>query len=287
MPILKRRELEALQWKILLSETWPNTKLAGLNGKTPKEAASDENLNIALTAAAYVLDAQTLSLGHFLDFSELDPELGLSELPHLEVNESSHFNTCSSMTQNRIPVKSLSNSQLMYIFNRALLIRHPRFLYDVLIEVLNRDECKKEVDLDRVYTTLTEICHKKNQREEMLTWIKKGQENSQSQPNKAFENEMQWKMRELSFRLEDTSDPELSDFMKEIWDKYGKKTPQIKEYLMAFAQAFELDLPWMSGASLLDAGDFGGNASGEGIWSPGDAAPDSDAGQKLWIPGQS
>ena len=56
---------------------------------------------------------------------------------------------------------------------------------------------------------------------------------------------------------------------------------------MAFAQAFELDLPWMSGASLQDAGDFGGNASGEGIWSPGDAAPDSDAGQKLWIPGQS
>jgi len=175
----------------------------------------------------------------------------------------------------------------MYIFNRALLIRHPRFLYDVLLEVLNRDECKKEVDLDRVYTTLTEICHKKNQREEMLSWIKKGQENSQSQPNKAFENEMQWKMRELSFRLEDTSDPELSDFMKEIWDKYGKKTPQIKEYLVAFAHAFELDVPWMSGASLLDTGEFSGKSSSEGLWSPGDSTPDTDAEQKLWIPGQS
>lgn len=287
MPILKRRELEALQWEKLLSDTWPNTKLSGLDGKTPKEAASDEDSKVALTAAAYVLDAQTLSLGHFLEFSELDPELGLTELPSLEVNESSHFNTCSSMTQNRIPAKELSNAQLMYIFNRALLIRHPRFLYDVLLEVLNRNDCKKEVDLDRVYTTLTEICHKKNQREEMLSWIKKGQENSQSQPNKTFENEMQWKMRELSFRLEDTSDPELSDFMKEIWDKYGKKTPQIKEYLVAFAHAFELDVPWMSGASLLDTGEFSGKSSSEGPWSPGDSTPDTDAEQKLWIPGQS
>jgi len=74
------------------------------------------------------------------------------------------------MTQNRIPVQELNNAQLMYIFNRALLIRHPRFLYDVLIEILSREECKKDVDLDRVYSTLTEICHKRNQREEMLSW---------------------------------------------------------------------------------------------------------------------
>jgi tetratricopeptide (TPR) repeat protein len=287
MPILKRRELEAEQWKVLLSKTWPETPLAGLDGKTPVEAAKDESLKVSLTAAVYVLDAQTLSLGHFLDFTELSPALEVSELPALEIDESSQFNTCSSMTQNRIPVKELSDRQLMYIFNRALLIRHPRFLYDVLIEVLSRDECKKEVDLDRVYTTLTEICHKKNQREEMLSWIHRGQENAQA--SQAFENELQWKMRELSFRLEDTSDPGLSDFMKEIWDKYGKKMPQIREYLKAFAQAFDLDLPWMKESSLLDTGDLAGNVSSEGIWAPGEATPEADSGSgsKLWLPGQS
>ena len=285
MPILKRRELEAAQWEKLLTETWPNTKLAGLGDKTPVEAASDESMKVALTAAVYVLDAQTLSLGHFLTFEELDSSLGVSELPPLAVDESSHFNTCSSMTQNRIPVKELIDPQLMYIFNRALLIRHPRFLYDVLIEVLSRDECKKEVDLDRVYSTLTEICHKRNQREEMLSWIQKGQENAKAQPENSFENELQWKMRELSFRLEDTADPELSDFMKQIWDQYGKKMPQIKEYLKAFAQAFGLDLPWMSESTMFESG----NVSSEGIWSPGEASPDTDAGSgsKLWLPGQS
>ncbi|WP_339730209.1 tetratricopeptide repeat protein [uncultured Gimesia sp.] len=285
MPIIKRRELEAQQWKILISETWSNTKLAGLDGKTPQEAVGNEELKIELTAAAYVLDAQVLALGHFLNFDELDPHLGISELPELSVDESSHFNTCSSMTQNRIPVKALTDPQLMYVFNRALLIRHPRFLYDVLIEILNRDECKKEVDLDRVYSTLTEICHKRNLREEMLSWIHKGQENARGQSDKAFESELQWKMRELSFRLEDTTDPELSGFMKQIWDRYGKKTPQIKEYLKAFAQAFDLDIPWMKEAILLDAG----HTTAEGIWSPGEGAPDdaSDSGQKLWLPGQS
>lgn len=289
MPILKRRELEAEKWKELLSETWSQTPLAGLNGKTPAEAATEEGLKVALTAAAYVLDAQTLSLGHFLDFAELNPKLGIAELPALKIDESTHFNTSSSMTQNRIPVKELSDQQLMYVFNRALLIRHPRFLYDVLIEVLGRDECKKEVDLDRVYTTLTEICHKKNQREEMLSWIHKGQENAKAQPENAFESELQWKMRELSFRLEDTSDPSLSEFMKGIWDQYGKKMPQIKEYLKAFAQAFDLDFPWMKESSLLDTGDLAGNVSSEGIWSPGEATPDADSGSgsKLWLPGQS
>lgn len=290
MPILRRRELEAQQWKKLLSETWSNTKLAGLGGKTPQEAAGDAELKIALTAAAYVLDAQVLALGHFLTFDELNPRLGISELPRLSVDESSHFNTCSSMTQNRIPARELSDSQLMYVFNRALLIRHPRFLYDVLIEILNRNECKKEVDLDRVYSTLTEICHKRNQRDEMLSWIQKGQENAKTQPNNAFESELQWKMRELSFRLEDTSDPNLSDFMKQIWDQYGKKTPQIKEYLKAFAQAFDLNVPWMKEATLLDhPGGVPGSTTPEGIWSPGEGASDSpsDSGQKLWLPGQS
>lgn len=288
MPILKRRELEAQQWKKLLSETWSHTKLAGLDGKSPQEAAGNEELKIALTAAAYVLDAQVLALGHFLNFDELDPSLGIAELPSLSVDESSHFNTSSSMTQNRIPVKALTDSQLMYVFNRALLIRHPRFLYDVLIEILNRDECKKEVDLDRVYSTLTEICHKRNKREEMLSWIHKGQENAKTQPNNAFESELQWKMRELSFRLEDTTDPGLSDFMKQIWDQYGKKTPQIKEYLKAFAQAFELDVPWMKESTLLDPGNIPGGTTAEGIWSPGESIPDSDSdsGQKLWLPGQ-
>jgi len=289
MPIIKRRELEAEQWKKLLSETWTNTKLAGLDGKTPQEAADEDDLKIALTAAAYVLDTQSLALGHFLNFDELDPKLNISELPPLQIDESSQFNTCSSMTQNRIPVQELNNAQLMYIFNRALLIRHPRFLYDVLIEILSREECKKDVDLDRVYSTLTEICHKRNQREEMLSWIQKGQENAQSQPTNAFESELQWKMRELSFRLEDTTDPELSDFMKQIWVQYGKKTPQLKEYLRAFAHAFELDVPWMKEAAFLDPGGMPGTTSNDGIWTPGEIAPDgsSDSGQKLWLPGQS
>lgn len=284
MPIIKRRELEALQWKKLLSETWANIKLAGLDGKTPQEAAGKDNLKVALTAAAYVLDAQSLSLGHFLKFDELDPKLGISELPNLSVDKSSRFNTCSSMTQNRIPAKELSNEQLMYIFNRALLIRHPRFLYEVLLEILSREECKKEVDLDRVYSTLTEICHKRHHRDETLSWIHKGQENAQTQPTNAFESELQWKMRELSFRLEDTSDPGLSDFMKQIWNQYGKKTPQIKEYLKAFAQAFELDVSWMNQPALEELG----TTSSEGIWSPGESTPDDspDSGQKLWLPGE-
>lgn len=289
MPILKRRELEAEKWKKLISDTWSNTSLAGLGGKTPKEAAGSEDLKVALTAATYVLDAQVLALGHFLKFDELDPGLGISELPELTVDETSQFNTCSSMTQNRIPVKSLSDPQLMYVFNRALLIRHPRFLYDVLIEILNRDECKKEVDLDRVYSTLTEICHKRNHHEEMLTWIHKGQENARTQSENPFESELQWKLRELSFRLEDTNDPGLSDFMKQIWDQYGKKTPQIKEYLKAFADAFELDLPWMKESLLVDSEGLAGNMSAEGIWSPGEGVPDNpaDSSQKLWLPGQS
>lgn len=168
------------------------------------------------------------------------------------------------------------------------MIRHPRFLYTVLIEILNREKCKTEVDLDRVYSTLTEICHKRNQRDETLSWIHKGQENAQSQTDNAFENELQWKMRELSFRLEDTTDPDLSSFMKQIWDSYGKKTPQIKEYLTTFAQVFDLDVPWMKESIMSELEGLSGNTTNEGIWSPGESKTDdsSNSGEKLWLPGQ-
>ena len=102
----------------------------------------------------------------------------------------------------------------------------------------------------------------------------------------AFEHSLQWEMRELSFRLEDPDDPALDPLLKHIWNDYGMKVPQLRDYLNQLVDVFGVPSPWQSEAGIVTAEESTGATTEGGIWTPSAAQGSQGGEKKLWLPGQ-
>jgi hypothetical protein len=183
----------------------------------------------------------------------------------------------------QVDIASLSDDQLVHIANRALLLSHGEFLYSVLEEVLSRPECSSRFDLNEVYLALVDLSIEKYRRDLAFEWLKKAQAWVKTQ-EKSFEMMLQWKMRELSLRVEDPDDGERQATLQEIWKSYGKKVPDLREYLSSIARAYHIPF---EDSNLVLPGSEAATVAG-GVWMPGSATePAADGERKsLWLPGQ-
>lgn len=279
-PVIVRRKLEQRQWNKLVEEVWPNTKLEGLGGKTPQEAAEAGDQPTALLAAAYVFDAYCSRNQFVLDFQQLCENLKVDVPDKISVDEETPIAHFTSLQLKRIDVKSLADDQLIYVTNRAMMLHHGAFLYEVLQEILERPECGKRVDLSQVYLALVDLSVQKYDRDAAFDWLDKGLEWSKQQQN-AFELELQWKMRALTLRVEDPEDAELLPLFEELWDRYGKKLPELRHHLSMLAEAYDLPVKQKTGIITPD-----GDDAGSGKLFTGDEPADPGGEKKLWLPGQ-
>lgn len=283
-----RKTLELQQWDHLLEKTWPNTALNSLDGKTPLETAEDDTLKVRLAGAVMVLDAYADRNRYILDTDSLFKRLKLSPFSPIKPTADTPLNALSAIQMHRLSIADMSDEELTGTLNRALLIHHNDFLYRVLIEVLNRPACVEKVDCNRAYFTLAELCRDRFRLKDALEWIAKGQELAET-GEKAFENVLQWKMRELTFRMEDPEDSELVPLLKNLWDYYGPKVPQLKTYLATVVNAYDIEPPWDSEPSIVTPDSAAATEESGGVWTPGTdagAKPKEEGESKLWIPGQ-
>lgn len=285
VPGMQRRELELQNWKHLLEDVWPESPLQGLGGKTPKEASGQDQLSIPLAAAVYVLDAFCDRSQYVIDVPELFRKLQLPEPARIEPSSELSLSSFSSMQLHRLPLSELSDDQVSYTLNRALLIHHSGFLYEVLREVLKRPACVENVELPRVYQTLGDLSRDRNQIDEALEWTQKGLE--ETDPNTAeFEHTLRWKLRELALRLERPDDPELRDLLSHMWNYYGRKLPQLRSRLTEIVVTAGIEPPWDPEDDAVAQAAGGGTTSAGGIWTPGQESAGESKG-KLWLPDQS
>lgn len=271
-PGITRKRLEQEKWHQVIFDDWMNQPVSYLKGKSPREASGDDSLKKQLCASLYTLDSLCERNNYSLDIEELRNELNCELLPPVEVDEDTNFNSFSVVQINRLPVEELTDDQINYTLNRALLISHSRFLLRTFNQVLSREECRKNVDLNRVYMTLTDIAQNQNNQEDALKWIQSGIDEEIANENK-FENILQWKMRELAVRLDNPEDPGLKELMKEFEQKYIPKIPKLREHLQQLFQMYGID----SSISM-----DGGSGEG-GIWTPGQEK-ESQGDHKLWVP---
>jgi thioredoxin-like negative regulator of GroEL len=272
-----RRDLEQAQWRTCLEDVWPNLSMAALGGKSPTEAASDPEAKVKLAAAVYVLDALTGRDGYSLDGAPVRRRLNLDDPQPIELTDETPLNSFTVLQTNRLSAEKLSDEQLAYVLNRALLVHYGRFLYTVLAEVLKRPSCLENVDLNRVYGTLADLCLQRYERETAFEWIAKAREHVKTLEG-AFEAGLQWSMRELMLRVDQPDDPELPALVDHVWNFYGKKLPQLREHLTNLFETYGIEPP---AAGSVVAGSEGG------LWTPGDAEPAEGEGEKkLWVPGQ-
>ena len=88
-------------------------------------------------------------------------------------------------------------------------------------------------------------------------------------------------MRALTLRVEDPEDTELLPLFEELWDRYGKKLPELRHHLSMLAEAYDLPVKQKTGIITPD-----GDDAGSGKLFTGDEPADSDGEKKLWLPGQ-
>lgn len=285
-PPIRRTELEQEMWRRAVYEIWPQTPLIGLGGRSPQEAAGNDDEIVPLHAALYTLDAFCDANRRFLDLQRLRETLGLAALPPVEVGDDVQFSSFSSMKLHWLSVEQLSDDHLLYVTKRGSLLHHGAFLYRVLMEALRRPACREKIEYDDACRTLVTLSRERGEREEALEWIEKGREDAATHEH-AFEQLLNWDLLEVMLRAEDPDDPALSQLLMHMWDHYGAKLPEVRGLLQQLAAEHGVEPPWDSEPAVVTReGAPVGSTTPGGLWTPDAAAQAAGAGKKLWVPGQ-
>jgi SEC-C motif len=283
-PAIERRRIEDENWRRLIDEVWSHQAIAALNGTAPQEAALNPALRLALAGAIYVLDAYAERSAFSIDVPALRERFGLERPRPFEVTAETPLGNISVMRMNRLPVEMLSDEQLVYTYNRALLIHYGRFLYVVLKELVSRPACHERIDLNRAYLTLVDLARTRFDRQEAFRWLDEGRQFARRQ-DKAFELTLQWDMRELLLRLDDPSDAAIAPLAERIKAEYGTKLPNIRQYVESLLYLHSAG-PLPDSMPDVAAAESPGVPEPGRLWTPADVAGGTASEKKLWIPGR-
>lgn len=273
-----RKELRKEMVEDSVRQKWMNSPQRALDGKSPAEAAGNDELKVALAAAVRVYDAFLDRKDLILDQAALYSELQLPAAREIPASDDLDLNTLTVAQLQRVSTTGMSDKLFDLVMQRALVVKHSGFAYRILREfVENRPELvsEKSAEADNAYRTLAEICSRALRNGEALEWLSQGFEHSKSK-NAPFQTLLMWKMLELQFRVQDLNDPQLKPLLLDLWNHYGAKMPVVRERLQEFVQALEIDAPWEHAILTPDS------AGGSG-WS---SQTEETVGQekKLWLP---
>lgn len=280
-PLRLRSELERQAYDNATQQVWPESELSGLNGKTPKAAGADAALRRPLRAAVSVLDSYCDRSRYALDRGKLFEIVGLDAPEPMKFEDDAALQKMTASQMLRIPISDLNDDQLQLLVQRAVLVHHGGFLFDVFTELLNRPQCLEQFDRQRLYLSYMSACRERGRYDIVLETIEKGKEDAKAEEN-SFELVLEWTMRELTVRLEDPEDPEIPKLLQHFNDYYLPKIPELATTLSALVSNFGLSTPWEDGE---EPAIVGAGAS-EGVWSPEATASEPSKPSKLWLPGQ-
>ena len=284
-PASLRTKLENDHWNQYLTEVWPEQPLAGLGGNIPKQVTGQEDQRVNLTAAVQVLDAFCAQKNYKLDLAELCQKIDFGEQQPLEVSEELPISTCSAMQILRLPIEQLSPKQLQQTLNRAILIRHPDFLFRFLTEVVSRPDSIANMDGNRVFGLLIELCREQNNYKQAYHWLQKGRDWAKTHAGQnAFDSILKFDLSELRMCLDTPDDSELNVFAQKLHEYYSPKIPEFELIVTQLFQHHGLLPPWHTTDSIL-TGDA--TAAKDGVWTPDAGSSNTKQPGKLWLSGQS
>jgi tetratricopeptide (TPR) repeat protein len=275
-----RRRVQQEEWQTVINERWPNTPLRALGGKTPVEAASDPELRVALAGAIDVLDVFCAARSYILPVNELRSRFGLPPVAPLAVGAELNLNTLSFMQLKRLDLQALGSEQLQQVVQRAMLMRHPGVVRDVLTHAIESGVLESQkIDPQQAYSTLADIHRDALQPEQALEWIARGREAAQQATEHRFERTLQWRMREMTVRVDDPEDPATSELLRDMWQTYGSKLPWMRDQLNDLVGMLQIDPPWGGVVVSSSVAEDAGN------WSPAESSAGGE--KKLWLPGDA
>jgi hypothetical protein len=277
-----------------VSEIWPATELAALDGQSPEAAAGDAERSAALAGAVRVLEVRCEQNMLSIDVPSIRQAMGLPEGASVAVESDDELAILSTCDLLRVDPASLDDQYLVMLLNRALLVRHSGLLFRVLTEYTGRESLQGGEEFLRAAVALADLCELRHDRESALLWLSRARQSVMGLEGE-FERTLQLEMRELTLRLSDPADPGLRDLLSRLWTDYGSKLPELRVELQSLVEAVDIEAPWSTD---------GGSVTASGLWTPGDpvqsvstpeaggtdgaGGADGGAGDKtLWLPGQA
>lgn len=279
-PASRRRQLRQDLLNRVVHHTWMNLPQTALAGNSPKQAIGQDSLRVPLAAAAYVIDAFMDGRDQILDLAALRVELQLPALPSYDVTPETDLNAYTTLQLQHLNWRSISDELFPKVMHRVLVTKQCRPGYTVLKELLEHRPEVVEKDPNETlqcYHSLADICSQAMRSEEALEWVEKGFQFAKAH-DVSFQSLLFWKMRELSYRAADPTDPQLKDLLLELWNHYGAKVPQVRERLQEVVEVLELEAPWDNAILTAQTG------AGGGVVLAAETAESVSTEKKLWLP---
>ena len=259
---------------------WADLKLGFLDGRSPREAAGEENNRIGLLAAIHVLEYWSERMPGKIDFNELRAELGLPVQDPIDPGKHPVVEL-PVIRLGRLIVEELSDQDLLIAFYRAGAFAMRPVLRKFAEAIVQRPSMADSDIQLHAYSTLA---RNEENLDRALEYIDQGRQVTAAKNGSCAS----WDLMELSLRFTAHDGQEAMRLIQHIQDKHIEE-PGVGESLTRMlvdvgllrpdgTPAFGPEGPAPAMPTEAPAAESGG------LWTPDGAEPGDSGGGKLWTP---
>ncbi|MEM7455399.1 MAG: hypothetical protein AAF456_13695 [Planctomycetota bacterium] len=270
--------VEAYRRKSVLEE-WSHLKFAMLDGKSPREAAGDASLKVALDALLLNLEQSADSQIAGKPITQtLREELDITRLPEVPGESvEDNVNPISPIRQQYLNFETLTDMQLLRVHSESIAIANIVALRKIVPQLIERESLHAQVPLDVSYSMLAELTEDDDTAMELLSKARSIAK-ERGQPIGGL------LVLEFEQRLSRGMTEKLSPLLQRI-QRYHMSEPNVEMHLARVLHRFglidEQGRPRELPASEASAGD-----DAPGLWTPDGGSPEEEKqeGSGLWLP---
>lgn len=269
------------EWVEKVIEKWLDRPHAALGDRTPRSAADDADLKVALKAAAMNLHARIVSNGDPCELGDLLKKLNLTLGDPVAIPANAQVAAFPSYRYFRIAPETLTDSQLKELANRTAMLSFVDIASRAFDTLLERPEAAELYGVRLACLMRAGLARTEGDYERAFELFQKIRDELAGETD-AFRQLLEIDIRELTLRLEDPSDPKLVELLHHFRDRYLRKIPEIGAIVRE--QLADSDCSHL----IPELGDEVAVSSASQLWtgSEGSAEPEPQSGSKLWLPGQ-
>jgi len=281
-PPSRRRELLTEERTKAILERWPNVARAALNGKSPRDAASDEKLSIPLAAAVFILEQGTSNFAHADAIARLRQSLDLP-LPGKITPGDIAVASLPLVRVPRLEIADVSDDDLVQLYRRAMIASGGGAMAVLASEVVRRPSLEDKIPLDEAYQQLIAVAPDPARALELI-------HQARTRAEQAGKTIALWDIAELELQLAEGNVEGVKKILGEIDQRHGDNAEVSAAVYQLLYEAGVLqpeDVAPMSPAAqptTPTAEMATGPADPARIWTPGDDAPSAGKSSKIWTP---
>ena len=281
-PPPRRRELLTEERTDAILERWPNVARAALNGKSPRDAASDQKLDIPLAAAVLILEQGASNFAHAEAIARLRQSLDLPLPDKITLGDA----TGDSLPLVRIPrleIADVSDDDLVQLYRRAMVASAGGAIAVVATEVVRRPSLADKIPFDEAYQQLIAVEPDPAQALELIQQVR-------VRAKQAGETVAPWDIAELELHLAEGNVDGVKKILGEIDQRHGNNAEVSAAVYQLLHEAGVLQpedispLPTAAKEPTPTAEMADGPAEPTRIWTPGDDTSATGKKSKIWTP---